>query len=307
MLIEAICRFCLCSVETYERRVFIMADRIERVRIFNDSMELCRNKLALRTAIRESKANQRIIWEEDPLVVYGKCHDVTADVVITPERSFEAARKYLGSGKRICVLNFASSVTPGGGVVNGAGSQEESLCRISTLYAAISDKKTAGAFYEKHWEMIRSREMSRKNRDDCIFSPGIVVFREDTFDCDLLPEDEWYKVDVITCAAPDLRYDDENTYEPDDEELTAVFEKRWRRILAVAALNQADILILGAFGCGAFYNPPEVSSQAFSNVFDEFSHCFEVVEFAVFAMHEDTTNYQVFSKMKGIRKLQDAF
>ena len=284
-----------------------MADRIERIRIFEETMELCRNNPALRTAVRDSIAGQRIIREEDSPVVDGKFHDAPADLVITPERTLGAVRKYPGSGKRICVLNFASSVTPGGGVVRGAGAQEESICRISTLYAAISDRKTAGAFYEKHREMIRSGEMSRKNRDDCIFSPGIVVIREDTFDCALLPVDEWYKVDVITCAAPDLRYDDVNTYKPDNEELTAVFEKRWRRILSVAELNKADILILGAFGCGAFCNPPEVAAQAFSNVYDEFSHCFETVEFAVFSQYEDTLNYQAFSGIKGIRKLQDDF
>ena len=280
-----------------------MADRIERIRIFKETMGLCRTHPVLRTAIRDSRIGQKITWEEDPLFTDGKCHDAPADLVITPERTLGAARKYLGSGKRICVLNFASSVTPGGGVASGAGSQEESICRISTLYAAIGDKNTAGAFYEKHWEMIRSRGMSRKNRDDCIFTPGIVVIREDTFDCALLPEDEWYKVDVITCAAPDLRYDDENTYEPEDDELRTVFEKRWRRILSVAALNKAEVLILGAFGCGAFYNPPEIAAQAFSNVFDEFSRCFEVIEFAVFAQYEDTSNYQAFSGIKGIRKL----
>ena len=280
-----------------------MADRSERIRIFNETMELCQNNPALRVAIRDSKANQKITWEEDPLFAAEKTHELPAELVLTPERTLGAARKYLGSGKRICVLNFASAVTPGGGVAKGMASQEESICRISTLYAAISDKKTAGAFYDRHWEMIRSREMSRKNRDDCIFTPGVAVIREDTFDCALLPEDEWYQVDVITCAAPDLRYDDENTYEPDDEELTAVFEQRWRRILSVAAQNQADILILGAFGCGAFCNPPEISAQAFSNVFDEFQYCFETVEFAVFSQYEDKTNYQAFSKIKGIRKL----
>lgn len=280
-----------------------MADRIERIRIFEETIELCRNNPVLCAAIHDSRIGQSITWEEDPVFTGGKCHDVPASLVITPERTMGAARKYLGSGKRICVLNFASSVTPGGGVINGAGSQEESICRISTLYAAISDKNTAGAFYEKHWELIRSGEMGRKNRDDCIFTPGIVVIREDTFDCDLLPEEEWYQVDVITCAAPDLRYDGEKTYDPEDEELRAVFEKRWRRILSVAAQNQADILILGAFGCGAFYNPPEIAAQAFSNVFDEFSHCFEAVEFAVFAQYEDTANYQAFSGIRGIRKL----
>ena len=280
-----------------------MADRNGRIRIFEQTMVVCRNDPELQAAIRESIEKQEIIWEEDPVAVIAERHAVPADLVITPERTMGAARKYQGLGKRVCALNFASSVTPGGGVVNGAGAQEESLCRISTLYAAISDRATAGPFYDKHRQMIRSGEMNRKNRDDCIFTPGVVVIREDTFDCDMLPRDEWYEVDVITCAAPDLRFDTGGSmYRPEEAELTAVFEKRWRRILSVAADHQADILILGAFGCGAFYNPPEVAMQAFNNVFDEFSHCFETVEFAVFAQNEYDLNYQVFSGMKGIRK-----
>lgn len=281
-----------------------MADRNERVHIFEDTMELCRTDPDLQRAIKDSKAGQKIIWEEDPLFTVEGHHDAPADLVITPDRTFEAAKKYQGLGRHVCVLNFASSVTPGGGVIWGSGAQEESLCRISTLYAAISDRETAGAFYEKHKQMIHRGEMSRKNRDDCIFTPGIKVIREDTFDCAPMPREEWYNADVITCAAPDLRDDHYgNTYHPGSEELRTAFEKRWRRILSVAAMYKQDILILGAFGCGAFYNPPEVVVQAFSNVFDEYSHCFETVEFAVFAQRENDPNYQAFSRMRGIRKL----
>ena len=281
-----------------------MADRAERIRIFEQTIDICHNDYDLKLAISDSQKRQKIIWEEEPLTSVEKCRDIPADLVITPDRTLGAARKYMESGKKVCVLNFASSVTPGGGVVRGASAQEESLCRISTLYSAISDKETASAFYDKHWQMIHSGRMSRKNRDDCIYTPGIVVIREDTFDCAMLPKDEWYSVDVITCAAPDLRYDDYGkTYRPDKSELTAVFEKRWKRILTIAALNKVDVLILGAFGCGAFYNPPEVVVQAFSNVFQEFSYCFEVVEFAVFAQNDDDPNYLAFSEMKGIRKI----
>ena len=178
-------------------------------------------------------------------------------------------------------------------MTKGAGAQEESMCRVSTLYAAIGDKETAGEFYERHRQMIQNREMSRKNRDDCIFTPGIKVIREDTFDCAMMAKDQWYNVDVITCAAPDLRYGGDNTYHPSESELTAV---------SVAALNKPDVLILGAFGCGAFYNPPEIVAQAFSNMFGEFESFFEVVEFAIFSQNEYDRNYLVFSGMKGVRK-----
>ena len=109
----------------------------------------------------------------------------------------------------------------------------------------------------------------------------------------MLPESDWYSVDVITCAAPDLRFaENGRTYRPSQNELIQVFENRWRRILSVAAQHKADVLILGAFGCGAFHNPPEIAVRAFNNIYGEFQHSFETIEFAVFTNDVRMPNYQ---------------
>ena len=145
--------------------------------------------------------------------------------------------------------------------------------------------------------------MGRENRDDCIFTPGVRVIRRDTFDCEMLPEKDWYTVDVLTCAAPDLRYDGNGrTYRPTAAELTAVFAQRWRRVLSVAAEQHAEVLILGAFGCGAFGNPPEVAAKAFTDVIDEYRRCFETIEFAVFSGRPDSPNYRAFSGIPGMKE-----
>ena len=41
--------------------------------------------------------------------------------------------------------------------------------------------------------------------DDCIYTPGVKVFKSDTGYPQLLPKEKWYSVNVLTCAAPNLR------------------------------------------------------------------------------------------------------
>ena len=64
------------------------------------------------------------------------------EISVTMNRTFEAAQKllYKYQNERIAVLNFDSATNPGGGVVNGARAQEESLCRCSTLYPCLNQK-----------------------------------------------------------------------------------------------------------------------------------------------------------------------
>ena len=50
--------------------------------------------------------------------------------------------------------------------------------------------------------------------DDCIFTPGVKVFKSDINFPELLPEAEWWDVDVITCAAPNLRNIPSNRMNP---------------------------------------------------------------------------------------------
>ena len=70
-------------------------------------------------------------------------------------------------------------------------------------------------------------------------------------------------------------------------------------ILSAAAANGVDILVLGAFGCGAFRNDPYTVAAAYANVMREYRACFEHVEFAVFCWGAEITNYEAFSKAPG--------
>ena len=64
----------------------------------------------------------------------------------------------------------------------------------------------------------------------------------------------------------------------------------------MAVNNGAEVVILGAFGCGAFQNKPEVVALAAKNVIKEYLHAFMVIEYAVYCSPRDDRNYKVFDR-----------
>ena len=217
-----------------------------------------------------------------------------SEVCVTKSTTFDAARRLHAAypEKRIAVLNFASAVNPGGGVTFGATAQEECLCRCSTLYPTLNQPSN----WEQYYNVNRAND-SVLYSDACIFSPDVIVFKRDADIPADTPASEWFAVDVITCAAPKLRRTIFKENAPaiiSPEELYKLHVKRAQHILTVAAANKADILVLGAFGCGAFANDPHVVSRAMFDALEGFEDCFDLVEFAVFCRSYETVNYDVF-------------
>ncbi len=275
-------------------------DRREMNRsIFQDTERMCKTDAELSAVTKISVANQRFIAEAEviptpELNIYKK-----ANVVVSKKRTYEAAKTY--KGNHVAVHNFASATNPGGGVVNGAGAQEECLCRCSNLYFCLNTPDMWGMFYTPH----RAAHDPIHN-DDIIYTPNIVVFKTDTDRPELMERDDWYIVDVITCAAPNLREKPSNRYnsgdgtravKPSDRELQVIHEKRLRRMLDSAVMNHADTVILGAFGCGAFCNEPQVVATAAANVVRDYMYAFKNIEFAVYCRPSDDSNYRVFNSV----------
>lgn len=141
---------------------------------------------------------------------------------------------------RIAVLNMASPLQPGGGVLRGAKAQEESLCMRSTLYPSLRP------------------EWYRHPRDAVIYTPDVLVFR--SAEMKMLEAKDRFYVDVISCAAPrhpevsggkdgstSVRYAD-----AEDEEMMSL---KVKFIMRAAAKMGVTHLVLGALGCGAYRNP----------------------------------------------------
>ena len=65
----------------------------------------------------------------------------------------------------------------------------------------------------------------------------------------------------------------------------------------MALRNKADVLILGAFGCGAFRNPPKLVAEVFAEFTEKYRGCFDVIEYAVFHVGHERANYEAFKKI----------
>jgi uncharacterized protein (TIGR02452 family) len=274
--------------------------RTENAEIFRDTERLCRTNEKLKNSVLKSTENQKLILESDKLEKPElKLYENAAKVTVSKKRSFEAAKAY--AGQRVAVHNFASASNPGGGVVNGSSAQEECLCRCSGLYFNLDTPAMWNGFYTPH----RATHDPIHN-DDIIYTPGVIVFKSDDATPVLMPEESWYEVDVITCAAPNLREKPSNSYNAGDganpvkvtdEKLGKIHEKRLRRILDAAVLEGDDTVILGAFGCGAFRNNPKVVAQAARNVIEEYLYAFKNIEFAVYCSSRDESNFEIFDRM----------
>lgn len=274
-----------------------MTRREENTETFRDTERMCKTCQRLRDAVDFSRSRQRLVLSEDEVARPASADGPPCNVIVSAKRTLEAAAAYART-MRTCVLNFASATNPGGGVVNGSSAQEESLCRTSTLYFNLNVREMWDGFYSPH-----RRAGNPLHSDDIIYTPRVVVFKRDTDRPTLLAERDWYEVDVISCAAPNLREKPSNRMNAHDgnrriaispDDLRRLHERRLARILDVASANRAEAVVLGAFGCGAFRNDPTVVASAAAAVIPGYRTLFRTIEFAVYCRPGDASNYTAF-------------
>ena len=260
--------------------------------IFKDTYDKCEKLTVLRESIEQSIKLTKLYLEGHKFVLNNtaiKSKDY--NIIITPDRTLEAVYKYyvLNDNKgKIGVLNFASAKHPGGGVLKGAKAQEESICRISTLYSCLNTEFLKDNYYSYHIE--KKKEYS----DRIIYIPNVLVFKSDDNDfCQILDEKNWYNIDVISCAAHNQK-----AYKVVYEKLKEINYNKIKAIIECAVENNIDNLILGAFGCGAFANDPKLVSKTFKKILidEKYYKYFENVHFAIFTTLNEKKNLDEFSQ-----------
>jgi len=239
------------------------------VSIFEDTQKVIEQCHSFMTKTQQS-IEKTIVYKENFVCEEKIVRSETIDnIIVVPASTYECALNLVRNGrKHIAVLNFANPYEPGGGVKRGARAQEECLCRCSNLYNVISNTKCESEYYEFH-----KANKGYLFSDRVIYSPDIIVLKND--DYELLENS--FNVDVITCAAP------YNVYGHNVDVLKTTYKSRIKNILEVAIENGVDTIVLGAFGCGAFHNPPQLMAEAFKSVLvdEQYAKYFGAVYFAI--------------------------
>lgn len=193
----------------------------------------------------------------------------------------------------ILVLNLANPVHPGGGVRKGAKAQEEDLCRRSSLLMSL-EHESASQYYKYNKSLN-----TKMGSDAVIITPNVEVVKE--ADGSLL--DESVIVSVMTCAAPMIKHGMEGLSQKEYEQL--IYE-RITVMLKVAAYEGYKVLVLGAFGCGAFGNDAKLVSDLFYKAMKAFDFdgmslkdFFGRIDFAVLDNTKDKYNYNEFMRNFG--------
>ncbi len=278
-------------------------ERREQLRaVFEDTQKFYTENAVLAAAVAEGRQSTKLYEAEEypELPVLGS-NMKTGEIAITHSRTFEAALRLHEEhpNKKITVLNFASATRPGGGVQNGSSAQEEALCRCSTLYPTLNCRWLWQSFYD-----VNRAANDVRHSDACIYSPSVVICKTDESLPRRMRSDDWVTVDVISCAAPNLRSRPSNQHNPEtgapqkvtNAELFEIHRKRAQHILTIAAANYADILVLGAFGCGAFCNDPKVVAQAYHAALSDLRYYFDRIEFAIYD-GPNSNNFDVFQSV----------
>lgn len=195
----------------------------------------------------------------------------------------------------LCILNLASSSNPGGGVVGGAGAQEEYLFRCSDYFRSLFQYKD----YCTQYGILRAADSYPLDYNfGGVFSHGVTIFRDTEATGYALVDTPWH-VNFVAAAVARL----EAPYPQIPAHILPMVENTIRTILRIAYTNGQRRLVLGAIGCGAFNHPPKHMAQVFKQILHdpEFDGIFKEVHFAIIDDHnakrKGTSNFDSFKKV----------
>lgn len=216
-----------------------------------------------------------------------------------------AARQPQYDSKHVLVLNMANRVTAGGGLASGAMAQEEDLCRRTDLMLSLTSAEARYPMEEF----------------TATISENITIFRgTEKEGYRLFSKAEMRQIDVLSIAAfnasgvagsqveqftvaQNLQIGSEKVKTFTDVGFAKTAKNIMTLLLSAISHTKADVLILGALGCGGFANPSREVAAIFQELLPLVSGYFEVVEFAILSQETSDVLKQFDGAFASIRTL----
>ena len=230
--------------------------------IFADTLQLVANIPQERSIRYKGLLNTRVPPPQNKTIIQVKNEDC-----------LDACMRLVHEQAKVGLLNMASDRCPGGGVKKGSRSQEEDVCRRTSLYPTLVQQRYPLAhdevIFTPNVKVVKAADYSRLSH--CINIAGVVS--------------------VAAIRLPHL--DNKGEYMSAD---LALMKNKVRMVLETFEYHGMTHLVLGAWGCGAFRNPPWQVAEIFKDILKDFSFCH--VTFAITTRRpKDHDNLTVFSRV----------
>lgn len=241
-----------CDEEYYEESPY---EEEKRLRSYKAIDFYIRTSGEYAAEIKECQKRTKEYNDESPTIVEKRYENTNISIIAKDSVS----AVFENSIGKTCLLNFASFTSPGGGFLRGSIAQEEAICHESILYPVLSNMLNV---YERNNHDTNHGLYYNRG----LYSPDIIFIKnQDTI-----------QADVITCAAPN-----KNAMQATNQENLDALFSRIEFVLKMAADNQVETLILGAFGCGAFGQDAGIVSVFFMKLLKKYNGVFQNVIFAI--------------------------
>lgn len=248
-----------------------MSDRNERIQIMEDTKKIFKDG-----EYYGIKIPQNIIqYPVDSTIRYGglkiksdfenvKSGSYKPEIYLVAGDCLDVGLLLNDYGYNSVVLNMASAYNPGGGYLTGASAQEEQLFRRSNLHMCLHEQENKLYPIPKY---------------GVLYTQNVVIIKDKNYQ--LL--NSYRLMSFISAAAHRCRNSDfdRSGYKRLKNSVEADTIKKIDAIFMAAILKGHTSIVLSAFGCGAYNNPPYHIAELFKASIAKFGQHFKYIIFAI--------------------------
>ena len=272
--------------------------KIKRVKILIDTLRKFETKT---TDYYELAKNNMLRWCKKVTPRDTKGLEVIVEEMDWGEMALHCTKNY---GSIFACLNMANQEYPGGGYAHGPSAQEENMFRRTNCHFSIdrsmlipNEQETSYGYTPKMQALISANEkityLDVKNPRICIKDKE--TYNEDDVDLKNFGYNELGNGDKflfyeLRCAAVDMR----KAVIPFDR---AEMRKRIEAQFTTLISENVRHVVFGAFGCGAFANPPQQVATLYKECIMLYKDKFDVIAFPIYYAGNGESNYPVFRKI----------